>query len=119
MEDIVIFLERYGSSCLAALCLVLQIVYFFIKRRPQTIDSFLSAVDCALRNVPFWCSLVECPGHGEEKKSSVLNLCLKDVSKSLKRDLSDSESLSVIKLCSEFIELVLSAPRKGEKNESR
>lgn len=119
MEEILAFIESYGSYILTGLCLVLQVVYFFVKKRPQTIDDFFACVEKAFDNVPVWCSLVEVPGKGLEKKESVINLALNFMKRYLHRTLSDSEVKYVSKYVSDYIELVLSAPKKGDNNESR
>ena len=102
---------QYISSAIAA---IFSIIIIIVKRRPKTMDDFVRSVDYALTQVASYCSSVEHPGDGEEKKRLVIKFVKNSVHNSLGRELTEKEISIIEKAASEQIEDVLSAPSRSK-----
>lgn len=114
MDSFFDFLKQNWSVILTISFLIIETVFIFIKRKPKSVDDFVSSLNEVLALVPEYVSRIECPGYGEKKKATVIKFCLDRLEKSLGRGLSDKEIETVSTRVGEKIETVLSTPKKKE-----
>lgn len=114
MENILNILKEWSPYILSGLIVVLDVLILLLKRRPKTIDDFMSCLDKVVSALPGLISKVERPGDGENKKALVVAYAFSLFKKSLGRDLSDGEYNLAKKAISEQIESILSTPQKKE-----
>lgn len=115
MEALLNFIKEYGALILAALSVVVGVVAAIIKRRPKTLDEFISIVSEVNNNIPYLVSIQEQrigSGYGDQKKTAVLTEALREVSSHLGRVLSNEESDYCISQFSSMVECVLDTPQK-------
>lgn len=106
------FFKEWSPYIVSGLIVVLDVLILLLKRRPKTIDDFMSCLDKVLSALPGFISKVEYPGGGEHKKDLVIAYAFSLFKKSLGRDLSDSEYHLAKETISEQIESILSTPHK-------
>ena len=114
MTEFIEFCREYGVYVLTFVCFVVELILIIIKRKPQTVDDFLLALNEVRTKLPELISKVECPGNGEIKKNKVLDIAEHALTKSIGRGLSDKEFASVRKIFGDDIETILSTPQKKE-----
>lgn len=108
------FLREYKDTLIGVVCLLSTILCILLKRKPKTLDEFLSCLTEVLNKVPEMIISVERAGAGQEKKREVMKSCRELLAKKLSRDLSEQEVKLLDNYVSSEIELVLSTPRKKD-----
>lgn len=106
-------LEKYSQVILSAISIILIFVTMLIKRRPKTFDDFIGVVSEACLQVPLLTAAVEQPGHGEEKKQTVIQSVVHSVNTKLKRQMTSSEEAYVRDKAALQIEMSLSSPKRS------
>lgn len=106
------FIKEYKEFIIGALTLIISIVLIFIKRRPKTVDDFISSLDEVCNVIPSLIIKAEVPGNGLAKKKEVLSDCFSILKKHICRDLSKFEYDLAYKKFDSSIELILSTPQK-------
>lgn len=112
MNNFINFLQEYKSLIVSFATFILTLILIFIKRRPKTLDDFVSSLDEVLVTVPSIINSVECPGNGLAKKKEVLSISIHLLQKKLGRDISKSELDYAYRKIDSSIELILSTPQK-------
>ena len=108
------YLMNHPELIASVVLFVLTIICMIIKRRPKSLDEFVTIISDICKEIPNYIVSVECPGHGEDKKEKVISLALKETAKRLGRSLTDQETASCWIYYSEMIEKVLEAPQRKE-----
>lgn len=112
MENFVNFLIEYKEILVSALGVLLTLIFVIIKRRPKSIDEFLSVLYEVAAILPDLINKVESPGLGEEKKIAVMSTARKLVQKKIGRPLSNDEISHCEVFIGSMIESILSTPQK-------
>ena len=112
MKNFLDFLIQYKEVIVSSLCFVLTFLAIVLKRRPKTLDEFISLLNETLLVLPDFISKVERPSHGADKKYQVKQMALSHFEKSLNRVLSDSEKEMFLKAVDIRIEEILKTPQK-------
>lgn len=112
------FIKTYGSLVVGFLCLFFTLLCIVLKRRPKTLDEFISIINEVLKDVPYMVAIEELKvgsGNGSHKKSLVITEALERISALMGRDLTKEEEDTCICSISSMIESTLCAPqKKGE-----
>lgn len=112
MESFIKFIQQYWQFISAGILLFVEVLILILKKRPQTFDDFTHAVDEVVKELPKIISCYEVPGHGDEKKSEVIEMAYKYLFSILNRDLCVREDSYFKEVISKQIELILSTPQK-------
>ena len=116
MEAFVEFIQAYWQYLSFGLLFIVEVLVFFLKKRPQTVDDFKSAVATVCNYLPSFIQKVEVPGRGCEKKEAVIALAFKGIKAIIGRDITNRESDYIEEIVSEQIEKILETPtKKGKK----
>lgn len=117
MDSFVNFLNENKVLLISIVTLILSVILIFIKKRPKTIDEFISIIDEIIGLLPGFINKVEIPNNGLMKKKEVLSMCFNLVKKKLGRELSNSELDYAYKKFDDSIEAILSTPQKRIKKD--
>lgn len=114
MNEVVDFLKSNRDWIIAVALFILELLVLILKKRPKTLDNFCALINEAAALVPSWCSDVERPGEGSNKKLQVMICARNFVTKHLGRQLDQKEIDMLDQVMSAQIENVLSCPTKKE-----
>lgn len=117
MDNIINFITSYHQIIIGVLLIVLSIVSMLVKRKPKTLDDFISFVQEALNAVPDWMIKVERPGDGAQKLMEVQNLAYRYVKFRLGRKLTDQEIAYLEREVEKQVGSVMSAPSIAGKEQ--
>lgn len=112
--EFVEYLKVHPELIASFILFVLAIITLIVKRKPKSLDEFVSILSDVCSSVSSKMVSVEVPGHGIEKKEKVISLCLAEMSTRLHRVLTDKESAIVRLNVSDQIESVMDAPHRKE-----
>lgn len=105
--------KEYGVYMFLGLIFVIELLILIIKRKPKTLDEFLTILhEVAANRLPVLINQVEKPGLGSEKKEFVRVGAYRLVKKHLGRDLSPKEIEVFNSYICDAIEMILSTPQK-------
>ena len=110
MESI---LKKYGVYMLLGLILLFEILILIFKRKPKTLDEFLSILHEVVANrLPILINSAESQVSASIKKLNVVDAAYAIVKSQLGRELSSKEKAVFQSYVSESIEMILSTPQK-------
>lgn len=112
--EFVNYLKDHPELIASAILFVLALITLIIKRRPKSLDEFVSILSDVVTGVADYMNQVEVPGNGIIKREKVISLCTEEMSKRLKRPLTVQEEAVVRLNVSDQIEKVMDAPHRKE-----
>lgn len=112
MKEFLDFLTQYKELIFLVLSVILSFLAIVLKRRPKTLDEFISLFNETLLVLPDFICKVERPSHGADKKYQVKQMALSHFEKLLNRKLCDSEKDMFFKAVDTRIEEILKTPQK-------